>query len=145
MNELVIFGTKMTLPVVLSIWGATLSTLLAFIRVRDFVNNRFKVNITYLLRTDAGDGNDINVQNLSGKPVLLEYMEIFSTKRTGLFKKETKQLWSPEDAYLNLRIDSCSSEKFCFRDADYFYWPNRNIFIRLYFAGKNRPLVKKVG
>jgi hypothetical protein len=139
-----IFGIKLTLTLAFSIWGAGLSTILGLLKIKEYWSSRFQFDISYVWRGHVDYGNDIIVQNLSGKPILLDYMEIFYFKKTGWFKKEKTILWSPEDESLNIKIDSLSGEKFNFSEANYFVVSGKQIYVRLFFAGK-KPIERKVG
>ncbi|CAH1546168.1 MULTISPECIES: hypothetical protein [Vibrio] len=125
------------LSVVLSIWGAVVSTGLAFLKIKEVYNNRFKVGTSYVFRSDAEYGNEISIQNLSNTPILLNYMEVYYRPK-GLLSwfEAPKQLWSPEDEMLNDRIEPHSGVTFPFAHGDHFTWENRKIYVRLYFAGK---------
>lgn len=135
---------EITLPLILSLWGAVLSSILGLIKIKEAWSSRFKIEISSMLRSDPEYGNDIVIQNLSGKAVLLNYMELFY-KKDGLlpFKKEI-ELWSPEDELLSSKIDSQSSKSFHFSRGDHFTTQGKTIYVRLYFAG-NKEIVKKVG
>ncbi|WP_156139400.1 hypothetical protein [Aeromonas diversa] len=133
------------LPTVLSVWGALLSTTLAFLRVKEYWSGRFKIELNYVFRSDPVSGNEISVQNLSGKPVLLNYMDLFYHKK-GWWPliKEDKELWSPEDELINQKIDPHSEKTFCFARGDHFCHKDKVIYARLYFAGR-KVMVQRVG
>tara|TARA_R110000851_G_C13083120_1_gene565998 strand:- start:1265 stop:1684 length:420 start_codon:yes stop_codon:yes gene_type:complete len=135
---------EITLPLILSLWGAVLSSILGLIKIKEAWSNRFKIEIISMFRSDPDYGNDIVIQNLSGKAVLLNYMELFYKKDGFLpFKKEI-ELWSPEDELLNSKIESQSNKPFTFALGDHFTTESKTIYVRLYFAG-NKEIVKKVG
>jgi hypothetical protein len=62
---------------ILAYWGAVVSTILAFIKIKDAWNNRFQIDIIAVFRDNADYGHEISIQNLSGKPVLLNDIELF--------------------------------------------------------------------
>ncbi|MCU8116142.1 hypothetical protein M2H36_21440 [Vibrio vulnificus] len=125
------------LSVLLSIWGAVLSTVLAFLKIKEVYNNRFKVGTSHVFRSDEEYGNEISIQNLSSTPILLNYMEVYYRPKGFLsWFKTPKQIWSPEDEILNDRIEPHSGVTFSFIHGDHFTWENRKIYVRLYFAGK---------
>ena len=128
----------MDLTFILSIWGAVLSSILSVMKIIEYWNNRFQIDVSPILRGSDDVGHDISIKNLSSKPVLLEYMEIF--QKIG---NEEKRIWSPEDAFINARIDPFDSKVFNFSEADYFLW-KKGTYIRLHFAGRktiNRSIV----
>jgi hypothetical protein len=120
-----------------------LSSILAFIKVSEALTNRFKIGTDYIFRSDPNYGNDISIHNLSGKPVLLTYMEIFYEKDSWLPFKKKHELWSPEYELLNSKIESHSSKTFCLARGDHFSTNGRTIYARLYFAG-DRKVIKRI-
>jgi len=133
---------EITLPLILSAWGAILSSILAFIKIAEALDNRFKIGTDYMFRGDPDLGNEICIQNLSGKPVLLTYMELFYKKESWLPFKKKYELWSPEDELLNSKIESHSSKTFNFARGDHFSTNERIIYARIYFAGDKKVIVK---
>ena len=125
------------LSVLLSIWGAFLSTVLAGLKIKELYSNRFNIDTSYIFRSDADYGNEISIQNLSNTPVLLNYMEVYSRPKglLSLFKPQ-QHIWSPEDEMINYRIEPHSEKTFHFVHGDYFTSKNKKVYVRLYFAGK---------
>ena len=143
-SNMEVFGLEITPTLGLSLWGAALSTILGVFKIKEYMEARFKVGTSYVWRSDEYLGNDIVVQNLSSKPVLLDYMEVFYIKKSGWFKKEKVVLWSPEDETLNIKIDSLAGEKFTFNESNYFSTTGKEIYLQLFFAGK-KAIEKSVG
>lgn len=127
----------------LSLWGAVLSSFLAILKISESWNNRFQIRVTWILRGSEEMGHDISIQNLSSKPVLLESMEIFSTKGIGWFGRES-YIWTPEDSWLNARIQPSDTKVYNFSEGDYFGWSRKKVKVRLYFAGR-KPITRKIG
>ncbi|MFA0080369.1 hypothetical protein AB4427_19975 [Vibrio artabrorum] len=129
----------------LSAWGAILSTVLAFLKIKETYNNRFQIGVSHVFRSEPREGNDISIQNLSGTPVLLTYMEVYYRPK-GFFSfiRSKKYIWSPEDRMLNQKIEPHSEETYYFYDGDYFTWNNKKIYVKLHFAGKD-VIEKRVG
>lgn len=134
-----IMGIEIQPTFLLSLWGAVLSTLLAMLKISEYWTNRFRVEVSPIYRSCEEVGHDISIKNLSSKPALLEYMELF-TKKNG---EEERCLWSPEDSFLNARIEQLDSKVYNFSQSDYFNWSNKEIFVRLYFAGQ-KPIIKNL-
>jgi len=132
-----IFGVKIELTFLLSLWGAILSSALAILKLSEYRNNRFRIEVSPVLRGCAVQGHDISIQNISSKPVLLIYMEIFRTK-----DGEEYCIWSPEDSLLNARIEPYDCKVYNFSEAEYFTW-EKGVCIRLCFAGK-KPIIKNI-
>jgi len=122
---------EIDLAIVLSLWGATLSTALAAIKIYESWGGRFQIEISPIFRSSPELGNDISIKNLSSKPVLLEYFEVFSKQ-----KGKERSIWSPEDSWLNVRIDSNDTKVYNFSESDFFSSKHSPIYIRLYFAGQ---------
>ncbi len=104
--------------------------------------NDSKIKINYVLRGDIEAGHDICIQNLSGKPVILEYMEIFGKNNQWPVSKNII-LWHPEDSLINSKIEPRSSKCFYFNQADYFSFGKKPIYVRLNFAGR-KSIIKKI-
>lgn len=137
-----ILGTHYEVTFLLSLWGAVLSTILSVMKLVEYWNNRFQVKISPVLRSDIDMGHDISIQNLSSKPVLLEYMEIFMQKGIWPFRQE-QYFWSPEDSLLNARIEPSDAKVYNFSQGDYFSWKSKPVYVRLYFAGR-KSITKKI-
>jgi len=130
-----IWGMSISLTFALSVWAAVLSTVLSFLKIQEYWINRFKIDISLIYRSHPELGNDISIKNLSSKPILLESMEIYSKKGIWPFSKIT-YLWTPEDSWLNARIESIDTKVYTFSEADYFSWSRKDIYVRLHVAGK---------
>lgn len=128
----------MEITLLLAIWGSVLSTLLAGFKLFEYWNNRFKIEVAPLFRSVPELGHDISIKNLSPKPILLEYMEFF--KKDG---ENIVYLWSPEDSFINVRIEPYDNKLFNFREGDYFGWNTDEVYIRLSFAGK-KEITRKI-
>lgn len=128
-------------------WGAVLSTLLALIKIFELWRDRFRIDVGYAFTGDVHQGNDIHIRNLSGKPIILGYWDLFYRDHLWPLKKDS-YIASPEAHAHDLKIDPHSSKTFNFSDADFFSWgwkamKGRRIYIRLYIAGR-RPVLKRV-
>jgi hypothetical protein len=128
-----IFGLEIEATTFMSVWGAILSTVLAFLKIYEYWSNRFRIEVSPVFRSIPEIGNDININNLSSKPVLLEYMELYVIN-----DGKEKCIWSPEDSLINVRIEPYDTKTFNFSEADYFGWDKKPVYIRLYFAGKKQ-------
>ena len=126
-------------------WGAVLSTLLALIKLHEFWRDRFRIEIGHGFTGDVNHGNDIHIRNLSSRPIILSYWEIFYRKGY-CFTKKDKYIASPEAFACDLKIDPHSSHTLNFNGQDHFSWGQTDgskIYMRLHIAGR-RPIVKKV-
>ncbi|MEZ5588970.1 MAG: hypothetical protein R3E46_18035 [Sedimenticolaceae bacterium] len=76
-----ILGIEITPMLLLSTWGAVLSTTLGVIKVLEYRENRFRIEVGRISRSSPEMGHDISIKNISSKPVLLEYMEVSKNGR----------------------------------------------------------------
>jgi len=130
------FGIELSM--ILSIWAAALSTILAAIKIWESWSSRFKIEVSSILRSRVDMGNDVSITNVSSRPVLLEYMEVYSVKN-----KKRQCIYSPEDSWLNVRIEPQSTKVYNFSEGEYFSSGRSPVYIRLHFAGK-KPLTKRI-
>jgi hypothetical protein len=130
------FGIELSL--ILSVWAAVLSTVLAAIKIWESWNSRFQIEVSSILRSCVDMGNDVSITNLSSTPVLLEYMEVYSEKN-----KKKQYIYSPEDSWLNVRIEPQNTKVYNFSEGEYFSSGRSPVYIRLRFAGK-KPLTKRI-
>lgn len=142
MNELLQGATP------LAIWGAALSTFLAGIKAWEVWRARVRIEIGYKFTSDVNIGNDIILRNLSGTPLLVTYWELVWRKR-GLLGWKESHIDSPEDGNTDIKINSHSSITLTFKELSYFSTSydalaGRKIFVRLYIAGRSRPIMRKV-
>tara|TARA_R110001599_G_scaffold352323_1_gene586711 strand:+ start:632 stop:1057 length:426 start_codon:yes stop_codon:yes gene_type:complete len=132
---------------VIAWWGAGLSTVLALIKIGELWRDRFRIDIGHKFTSEPDIGNEIYIRNLSGKPIILGFWELFYRPHLWPIKKDS-YIDSPEDEAYDLKIDPHSSETISFSGANYFYsgWKamkGRRIYIRLHIAGR-RPVLKRV-
>lgn len=137
-----ILGINYDATLMLPLLGVVIATILSILKIFEYWNNRFQVEINTILRSAVNLGHDISIKNLSSKPILLEYMEIFTKKGKWLFGEE-KCIWSPEDSLLNTRIEPADAKVYNFSQANYFSWKTNPIYVRLHFAGR-KPITKRI-
>ena len=128
-------------------WGAGLSTLLALIKLFELWRDRFRINVGYGFDGDINRGNDVHVRNLSTRPIILSYWELFYRPNLWPLKKDI-YISSPEDDAHDIKVEPHSSKTFNFSGPNYFSWnwktmKGRRIYIRLHIAGR-RSVIKKV-
>lgn len=128
-------------------WGAGLSTLLALIKLFELWRDRFRIEVGYGFTDDPAMGNDILIRNLSGKPIILAYWELFYRPNIWPLEKDC-HIKSPEDSAHDIRIEPNSSTTLKFKEMDHFAWGwkvmrGRRIYIRLHVAGR-RAFIKRV-
>ena len=128
-------------------WGAGLSTLLAVVKLWELWRDRFRLDIGCKMTGSPDIGNEIHIRNLSGKPIILSYWELFYRPHSWPLKNDTS-IASPGPDACDLKIEPHSSKTFIFREMEHFDWgwkamKGRRIYMRLYIAGR-RPVVKRV-
>ncbi|KAA2241520.1 hypothetical protein F0L74_16630 [Chitinophaga agrisoli] len=132
----------MTLPVILSIWGAVLSTVLFGIKIFETYRDRNRLLISYYFGVTQHE-NQIIIANPSKTPAMIDYYELFWGRRRLWRTKVLKEIFSPDDC-ANITIPSYSKHVLTFSDEDYFNWDtpsikNSKIYIRLYVVGGKGP------
>lgn len=132
------FTTIEVVSLAIACWGALLSSLLAILKAVEFQRTRFRIDVSPTLTSSEGEGHRVRVQNLSSRPVLLEYWEVLYCSGRWPTRK-LEHVSSPADVQ-DTTIDACSSFTIRFQDEDHFAWSDkflngRQIMIRLHFAG----------
>ena len=132
----------------LAVWGAVLSTLLAGIKLWEIWRARERIEIGYSFTSDENIGNDVMVRNLSATPLLITYWELVWRKRQFVGWKES-YIVGPEEDNQDLKVNAHSSIRLHFTEQKHFSTSyaelsGRQIFIRLYIAGRSRPTLRKV-
>ena len=132
-----------------AIWGAVLSTVLAAIRVWEFWQNRFRLEIDPFLTSLEEVGNEIQIRNLSDTPLLITYWELVWLSGYWPLRKCSRTK-SAEPDMSDIRIDAYSSTKFTFKEENHFGWgakalKGRRIYLKLTVAGRGKVLRKVYG
>ena len=128
-------------------WGAGLSTLLALVKLWELWRDRFRIDVGYGFTGEPSIGNDIHIRNLSGKPIILTYWEVFYRSNLWPIKKDT-YINSPEEDTHDIQINPHSSMTLNFSDMNHFSWGHKamkgnRIYIALHIAGR-RSIIKRV-
>ncbi len=128
-------------------WGASLSTLLALAKLWELWRDRFRIDVGSTFTGSPSIGNNINIRNLSDKPIILTYWKIFYRPHLWPIKKDN-YINSPEEDTHDIHIKPHSSMLLNFSDMNHFAWGQKamkgnRIYIALHIAGR-RPIVKRV-
>lgn len=120
-------------------WGAGLSTLLALLKLLEYWQHRFRLDVSYRLTGSEHEGNQIFIRNLSDRPFILEHWELSYVKGRWLWRSLSPVASSMEP--IQLRIEPSSSVTFDFKEENHFGWSTvalrgRRICIKLYVAGR---------
>ena len=139
----------MPVTLLLAIWGAGLSTLLAGIKIWQVYFDRKRIKVNYLLKKDPLAGDKIIIHNLSKSAVIIEHWELLWVLRRLFFRKKIVpiQIFNDEDRYLNL--DPNSIQHLNFNGQYHFNWNpeienNVRLFIKLRVTGRKGFLLKVV-
>lgn len=127
----------------LAIWGAILSTLLACLRIWEFWQGRFRIEVSTLFTGCKESGHRVSVRNLSGKQLILEHWAIMRV--SGRWPRRTANtLVSAEFDANDIVIASQSTFPLSFVEESYFPWGGSlggdRLAIRLHFAGRRSVL-----
>ena len=133
---------------IIALWGAGLSTTLAFIKIWEVWSSRRRIEVSYGFVGIPEVGNDIIIRNLSDKPMIVTYWELLFCERKSLkwipYKNE-----NPEEDTQDLCIAAHSSETLHFRDQYYFEWGHKalggkRLYLKLHIAGRRKALKRLV-
>ncbi len=132
---------------VLAVWGALLSTLLASLRIWDFWQGRFRVDVSTLFTSSEEIGHKVSVRNLSGKPLILGHWEV--VRVSGRWPRRTSTVVVSADFDSDdIVISGHSTLGLPFVEENHFPWGRSldgdRLAIRLHFAGR-RPVVRYLG
>lgn len=128
-------------------WGASLSTLLAFVKLWELWRDRFRLEIGYHFVGNEEIGNSILIRNLAARPIILSFWEVLYS--AGHWPRRTFEgvAYTDHDSG-DLRIEPHSTLELHFAEQNYFSWGHnalkgRKIYIRLHIAGR-KPVLKQV-
>lgn len=136
------------IPLVLSIWGAAISTILALIKIWEVYRDRMRLVVSYAFDSRPEEGNKIIIANPSATPVMIQYWELLWVKKRFGIIPQTYNETFPDDDYCNLTIQAHSKDELIFRDMDYFDWGYKSgkgrLYLKLHIIGRKFPLKKFV-
>lgn len=133
----------------IAIYAAVLSTVLALSKLVSFIRGYYRVSVLSITTSSSEIGNAICIYNLSDKPITLVYWEL-EWHHGRWFRGKIERISSPEfDISAGRRIDEYGSTTLPFTGDNYFQTSmheekGKKLYIRLYFAGKTHPKLKRV-
>ena len=132
----------------IALWGAGLSTLLAFIKIWELWSARRRIEVSYGFVGDPEIGNDIIIRNVSDKPMILAYWELLFCERKGL-KWVAYRNKNPAEDTSDICIAPHSSKILHFSGPSYFEWGHKvlggkRLYLNMHIAGRRSPLKKLV-
>ena len=117
-------------------------------RAWEFWKDRFHINVRAMQTGNYELGNTVWIRNLSGKPVIVEYWELFW--RSGWWPRRKESLIdSPGEFAKDIQIAPGASRSLTFSGPEYVDWgvhaaKGRSIFIGLHVAGRKRQVLRKL-
>lgn len=136
------------LTIILAVWGAILSTILAGLKIWEIRQNHFRVETSYNLTSSVTEGNEIYIRNLNNRPITIEHWVLEWRKGIWPFKK-IDLITMAQDLSAGRKIEAYDSLTLHFTDDNYFSTgqplsEGKNLYIKLHFVGKKRPKNIKV-
>jgi len=138
---------NMDMKTFIAIWGATLSTLLALVKLIEIWISRRRIETSYGFSSPQ-IGNKIIIRNISDKPFIITYWNL-------LFCEKKKLQWVPynsiepsEDTH-DICVTGHSTKVLYFKEQNYFDWGNnvmagKRIYLELSIAGKRRSIKRLI-
>lgn len=129
-----------TVSMVVSWWGAIVSTGLAVIKVMETWRDRTRIDLGWSFTTSANVGHEIRIRNLSPRPVVLTHWEIYYASRycriLGRKPIETREFDAPDST-----LPPFTTHTLTFIDENYFHinykkMKSKAIYINIHFAGR---------
>lgn len=133
---------------IIALWGAGLSTFLAFIKIWEIWSARRRIEVSYSFIGVPEVGNDIIIRNLSDKPIILVYWELLFCERKCLkwipYKNE-----NPAEDTSDICIAPHSTKTLNFSGPNYFevghkVLGSKRLYLNMHIAGRRRPLKRLV-
>ena len=124
----------------MAVWGGLLSTGLAVIKFFEWWRDRDRLDISFGSSTSVEHGNQIQIRNLSNRPIIVKHWELFfAFDPKGKSDCEFVESADYDDGDLTIAAHSSKQWNFC--EARYFstsdkHRRGRSIFLRLCIAGR---------
>jgi hypothetical protein len=127
----------------LVIWAAGLSTLLGALKLLDYWDGRFRLQVDYDFTDDPSEGNKITLRNLTSNPITISYKELLIRRSWRFFQKYEEVPLTDEQPY-DVCIPAHSSHTFNYKDMSHFslnskLLTGKTIYLKIWIAGR-RPL-----
>jgi hypothetical protein len=121
----------------IAIWAATISTILAVVKLWEIFCQRFRMDVGSSLTSSSEIGNEIHLRNLAARPMILTHWELERADGTWPFRRYSA-FCSPEGFSHDIRIEPDSSKTLSFTGIDHFDWGvnAKPTFIKLHFSGR---------
>jgi hypothetical protein len=139
--------TPQDLTLWLAAWGALLSSVLAGIKIWEFIrDSRLGLSTLYSFSSNPESGNEIILVNTSKTPILIDYWELVWAKRFWGKVKFERCIEYPDEGYSNISVDPHSRYSLNFAEARYFNTLRElgghrvALYLKLHLAGRSKPL-----
>lgn len=133
----------------IGIWGAILSTGLAYVKFLEFRRERLRLSTTYNL-ADAEHGNEIVIQNLSKTPVIISHWTLNWRKRRLFRPTVTRNVdYGFSGERREIIVPANDTRTLTFVEDSYFDWGQKTIrhgklYLDLNIAGRAKPMMLAV-
>lgn len=130
----------------MAVWGGLLSTGLAGIKIVEWWRDRDRLDISFGSSTSVEHGNQIQIRNLSKRPIIVKHWELFfAFDPEG--KRDCEFVESADYDDGDLTIAAHASKHWNFCEARYFstsdkHLRGRSIYLRLFIAGRREITTK---
>jgi|SRR5882724_5306187 len=136
------------MTIVLAVWAAVLSTVLAAIKIWETWSSRQRISVGYGVDFTGEQGSSIVIQNPSGTPLLINYWILLVMRRNGLrWHSVDCRIINAGDYYVT--IGAHDHHTLHFKGKESFAWiPKDNgkarVVLELSVAGRSRPMRLRV-
>lgn len=137
----------MNVSLLIALWGAALSTVLATVKLWEIRRDRFRIDVGYNFSGAPDGANKVIVRNLGTRPFILGYWELLWLPHRWAPKHNARSI-SPEEDADDIRIEPGASHTLTFAGRDHFGWGKealrgQTIYLRLHVVGR-RTILRKV-
>jgi hypothetical protein len=135
----------MSIQLILSIWGAGLSTILATVHLLSLYRNRTRLSSSYHFGANEGTTDDIIVYNIRKRDLLVNDYLLFFAKSKSSEKKYIEKTFPDESVHLSLKAND--RIKLSFADQDRISFSHnrkKTLFLELNIVGRKSRKVLRI-
>jgi hypothetical protein len=127
-------------------WGAGVATILAIIRVWEFVRDRRQLHLTY---SSMDRETKIVVSSIGKNSVFVQSYFLYWRSSRWFGKRKALDLAFPEDEIINHSVSIDKPLVLIFAEQNYFSMrrsdmPNAKLYLGLIISGRRNPIILKV-
>lgn len=127
---------------VISWWGAFVATGLAIIKIIETLRDRTRIDVGTSFTTSVNVGHEIRIRNLSPRPVVLTYWEVYYASRfcPAFCRKgiEGRDFDTPDSTLPPFTTHTLSFNEENYFSINYKKMKSKAIYIDIHFAGRRR-------